>query len=74
MKIFASDRYPPSRHSCSTTPCAEFYIYPDAIIIDLLPLFSIKFSTSSLEVPLEPKRIIKFLKKLEKIRKGGEEI
>jgi len=53
MKIFSDNHYPPARHLCSTDPCTVIYIYPDAIVLEALDLFSTKFSVRSSDFSFE---------------------
>jgi hypothetical protein len=77
MKIFTDKQgYPHSKHLCSTDPCSIFFIYTNAIVLEIPSLFYFKFSTAPdiFFYSKSQRKIQKFLKNLEKkIKKGGEE-
>jgi hypothetical protein len=77
MKIFTDRQdYPHTRHLCSTDPCSILCIYTNAIVLEIPPLFYFKFSTIP-DIRFYSKsqnEIQKFIRDLEKIKKGGEKI
>jgi hypothetical protein len=75
MKIFTDKQdYPHSRHLCSTDPCSIFFIYTNAIVLEIPSLFYFKFSTfpDLFFYSKSQSKTQKFLENLEKkIKKGG---
>jgi hypothetical protein len=69
MKIFTDKQgYPHSKHICTTDPCSIFFIYTNAIVLEIPSLFYFKFSTTP-EIFFYSKsqrKIQKFHKNLEK--------